>query len=109
NTGQITANYSILPELKLLIRSGLKTYNDRYSQRQAISFNRNGKGYFRTGQNYSMDLNNDLLLTYFKEFGRFGIDALGGGAINYYQYRDIHANTNNGLSIPAFYSLNASI
>lgn len=109
NTGQITANYSILPELKLLIRSGLNTYNDRYSQRQAISFNRNGKGYFRTGQNYSMDLNNDLLLTYFKEFGRFGIDALGGGAINYYQYRDINANTNNGLSIPAFYSLNASI
>ena len=109
NTGQITANYSILPEMKILLRSGVNTYNDKYSQRQAISFNRNGKGYFRTGQNYTIDLNNDLLLTYYKNFGHFGIDAWGGGSVNYYQFRDINANTNNGLSIPAFYSLSASI
>ncbi len=109
NTGQITGRYSILPELDLLIRSGMNTYNNRYSQRQAISFNRNGKGYYSAGQNYSMDLNNDVLLTYYKEVGRFGVDALGGVSINYYQNRDVNANTNNGLSIPAFYSLNASV
>jgi TonB-linked SusC/RagA family outer membrane protein len=109
NTGQITANYNILPELKVLLRSGMDTYNDKYSQQQAMSFNRSGKGYFLTGQNYSMNLNNDLLLTFNKGFGKFGIDALGGGSLNYYQYRVVEANTNNGLSIPAFYSLNASV
>lgn len=109
NTGQMTATYSILPGMKALLRSGVNTYSDRFTQQQALSFNRSGKGYFLTGQDYSMDLNNDLLLTYTKELGRFGLDALGGGAINYYQYRETEAHTNNGLSIPGFYSLNASI
>ncbi|HEX3009677.1 MAG TPA: SusC/RagA family TonB-linked outer membrane protein, partial [Bacteroidales bacterium] len=109
NTGQFTANYSIMPGMKLLMRSGVDTYSDRYSQRRALSYNRNGKGYFMTGESYSMDLNNDVILTYNKTFGRFGVDALGGGSVNYYQDRYVQANTNNGLSIPAFYSLNASV
>ncbi len=109
NTGQITANYTIQPEMKLLLRSGIDTYSDRYSQRRAMSYNRNGKGYFLTGQEYSMDLNNDAMITYNKNFGKFGIDLLGGGSINYYEYRYVQANTNNGLSIPGFYSLSASV
>ncbi len=109
NTGQFTANYTVMPGLKFLFRSGIDTYSDRYSQRRAKSYNRNGKGSFLTGQEYSMNLNNDAIISYNKTFGRFGIDALGGGSVYYYQYRYVQANTTNGLSIPGFYSLNASV
>ncbi len=109
NTGQITANYTIQPGMKLLLRSGIDTYSDRYSQSRAMSYNRNGKGYFMTGESYSMDLNNDAMITYNKNFGKFGVDVLGGGSVNYYEDRYVQANTNNGLSIPGFYSLSASV
>ena len=109
NNGSFSANYNITPLLKVLLRTGLNTYSNRYSHRTAISFNRTGQGYFETGQSYYMDLNNDLVLSFNKKFKSFGIDLLGGGSLSYYQYRETSANTNGGLSIPKYYSLNASV
>ncbi len=109
NNGAFSANYKLTSQINVLLRSGINTYTNRYSHRQAISYNRSENGLFEIGQNYYMDVNNDLVLTFDKTFNSFGIDALAGGSLNYYQSRDIHSQTNGGLSIPEYYSLNASV
>lgn len=42
-------------------------------------------------------------------FGDFAIDGFVGGTIYYYYDDAISSNTRNGLSIPGYYSLKASV
>src|SRR5699024_1577254 len=56
-------------------------------------------------QLWGFSINNDLILTYDKNIGDFGLNVLGGGSIAYHQDREQGAQTTNGLSIPGWYSL----
>jgi len=44
-----------------------------------------------------------------KTFEKFSLDGLFGGTIFYKQDEGIEAKTQNGLTIPGYYSLNASV
>ena len=109
NNGHLMATYSVNPNLNLILKSGINTYTGRNKREQALDYNQSGKGYFNKSQSYYMDLNNDMLVTYNKEVGDFKVDALLGGAVNYYQSEGISSYTVNGLSIPTYYSLKASV
>lgn len=124
--GTITMNYDIFPWLKATIRSGY----DMYSNRQVVRISKgslisagsatvidNGaqvwgesmKGSFSLGLGRGYSFNNDFLLTINKSFEKFTVDAFVGGTIFLRQDEGTDSETQGGLSIPAYYSLKASV
>ena len=106
----LTANYSFTPDLKLMFRAGYDYYSNENTKRNPASINSTRGGFSSAGmfsdyQYWGFSTNNDLILTYDKKFGRFGLNALGGGSIYYYEDRSQGASTVNGLNIPGWYSL----
>lgn len=124
--GSVSLNYGITSWLNATVRSGFDSYSDRQvvqiskgSFRSAGSatvilngsqiWGESQRGSYNTGLGRGYSFNNDLLLSGNKKFGDFNLDALAGGTIYYRQDEGIEALTSGGLSIPAFYSLKASI
>jgi len=121
----LVANYNFTKDLKLMFRNGYDYYSNEetvrnpaginstrgYSDDAASSFSWSwgGKGLYAMNETWGYSLNSDLILTYNKKFGDFGLDALGGGSIYYYQDREFGAKTANGLQVPGLYSLNNAI
>lgn len=125
-SGLLNMGYSFTPRIKLILRSGF----DIYSEHQTIrisegSFHgggtstvlRNGRqvwgepylGSFNVGLGKGYSINNDLLFMANKTLGHFHLDGLAGGTIFYTHSQGIQAFTQDGLIIPAFYSLKASV
>ncbi|MDR3269679.1 MAG: SusC/RagA family TonB-linked outer membrane protein [Tannerella sp.] len=111
----LSINYQILPWMKAILRSGGDLHADLnqkrapldiHSQREWGSTN---KGYYSESQQYYYTVTNDFLLLMDKRFGAFSIDGLLGGSINMTYDKSLQANTRNGLSVPGFYSLKASV
>ena len=121
----LSLSYDLTDWLKATVRSGLDFYTNRGQLRtsmgsyvsqgntgvpgQGWSWNGTRVGGYNTGQTQGFSMNNDLLLTGDKSFGDFNIEYLAGGTIFYNRYDNIVASTVGGLSIPAFFSLNASV
>jgi len=121
----LSMSYDVTDWLKATVRSGLDFYTDRGQLRTALgsyvnqgntgvpgqnwSWNGTRVGGYNTGQTQGFSINSDLLLTGDKEFGEFGLEYLAGGTIFYDRYENIIASTVGGISIPAFFSLNASV
>lgn len=124
--GQFTASYDVTDWLTALVRTGY----DNYSNKQIIrvskgSFQGGGattvipggtevwgesqKGSFNEGISRGFSTNTDALLTAKKTFNNFSIDGFVGGTIFYQRNEGIEGMTKGGLSIPAFYSFNASL
>ena len=53
-------------------------------------------------------MNSDFILAANQTFGDFNIDGMLGGTVYYYYDDSMTSSTSNGLSIPGYYSLNAS-
>jgi TonB-linked SusC/RagA family outer membrane protein len=109
--GFVLAAYQFTPWLKLSLRSGIDFYLNRYISRNPISA-RNAwsyYGYYEDEKSNGYSLNNDLILSFDKTFGKFRVEALAGGSIFYTRDDYFEANTQGGISIPGFYSLYASV
>ena len=118
-------SYDITAWLKASIRTGLDFYIDRGDQRiswgsylstgntptpgNLWTWNGTRTGGFVTGQTQGYSINNDLLLTGDKSFGKFGVDYLAGGTIYYKEDKNMYGNTVGGISVPGFFSLRASV
>ncbi|MFA5044549.1 MAG: SusC/RagA family TonB-linked outer membrane protein [Paludibacter sp.] len=124
--GTLSLNYDILSWLKATLRSGFDTYSDReeikISKGSLISagsatlipngtqvWGESANGSYNVGISRGYSFNNDLLLTGNKTFGKFSVDGLFGGTIYYRQDEGMEAMTQAGLTIPGYYSLNASV
>lgn len=124
--GAIAMDYEFQPWLKATLRIGY----DTYSNRQEIKISKgslqsagsatiitNGsqvwgeskRGSYNIGLSRGYSINNDFILTANHKFKDFVLDGFVGGAINYGQDEGIEAKTDGGLSVPAFYSLKASV
>lgn len=124
--GSVSADYNFTSWLKGTVRTGF----DIYSDRQDITISKgsfqgagtakvlNGgsevwgesqRGSFNIGLGRGYSINNDLLLSADKTFNDFRLDGFIGGTIYFTQDDGIEALTKGGLSIPAYYSLKASI
>lgn len=105
----LTNNYSFTPWLKATLRSGLDYYAEKVTRRNPIGTLTDPKGSYGKTNTSGYSLNNDLLLLANHEFGNFGIDGLLGGTIYYWNSNSTSIATQNGLSMPGYYSIYASV
>lgn len=124
--GEFTVNYEVTDWLKAMLRTGY----DNYSNKQQInisqgSFQGGGattvldggtqvwgesqRGSYNVGIGRGLSTNTDAMLLAQKKLKDFSIDGFVGGSIFYQQNEGIEAMTQGGISIPAFYSLDASM
>lgn len=109
--GYLSAKYDFTPWLQLFIRSGLDTYSTKNEWKNPMSalggWNKNG--YYCLQRDGGYSLNEDAMLSAKHKFGDFELDGLLGGSIYYWKSDNIMAETQNGLKIPGYYSLKASV
>ena len=115
--GSLSLKYNILPWMTLQLRAGgVAGFTNEVSRSSmgTCSYNRSywkdgSKGYYAETKSTSMTMNYDALLLINKKFNDFSIDAVLGGSLYTYTYNSLMSETVNGLTIPGFYSLNASV
>lgn len=107
----VNAAYEINSWLKVMVRSGADVYNKREEYRNAISANGawNKKGYYSVNKDTKFSINADAMLMADKTWGKFNLNGIAGGNIFYLHTDGMYSETQGGLSIPGYYSLNASI
>ncbi|MBP1664286.1 MAG: TonB-linked outer membrane protein, SusC/RagA family [Bacteroidetes bacterium] len=122
--GNVTVNYDISPELKALVRVGYDTYSVRseikvskgnYQSAGTASiagievWGESLKGSYNVGIDRGYSLNSDGILMYNKTIKDFTIDALAGISTSIKRDESVYSFTQGGLSIPGYFSLNASV
>ncbi|WP_203558429.1 SusC/RagA family TonB-linked outer membrane protein [Bacteroides sp. 519] len=107
----LNGTYEVTPWLKAMVRGGLDFYSKRNEWRNAISANQawDKKGFYGVSRNSEFSINTDAMLMADKTWGKFNLNVLAGGNIYYFFNDNMRSTTAGGLSIPEFYSLNASI
>lgn len=123
----LTTSYEVSDWLKVTARSGIDFFVDRGQIRVSqgswvstgntsvpgIPYPWNGTltGAYLSGRTQGFSINSDLLLTGNKKFidDRLGLDYLLGGTIYYNRNDNLNAQTTGGISVPGYYSLNASV
>jgi TonB-linked SusC/RagA family outer membrane protein len=115
--GSLNFNYQILPWLKFQARMGGVSNADRTICRSSVGTISKNRGYWYDGKlgYYSEEketmtkLNYDAFFMVNKKWENLSIDAILGGSIYTYHYNSLQSNTKNGLSVPGFYSIAASV
>ena len=105
----ITMTYNLLKDLSVIFRSGYDNYSNDQEYRRSMGDSGERRGYFRYDQFMGSSFNNDLIIRGNYKWNDLGVDFIGGGSTYWYQETDFMANTRGGLSVPGFYSLNASV
>jgi len=122
----VNASYDLTDWLTFTFRSGLDFYVERgelkISQGSYTSAGNTGipgipypwgesrKGSYMTGQTKGFSINSDFLVTGKKTFiDKLEVDYLAGGTIFFDRSDNINAKTMGGISIPEYFSLNASV
>ncbi len=123
----LALSYQLTDWLKASVRSGLDFYNDRGELRTSwgsylssgntsvpgnlYTWNGTKTGAYNYGQTQGYSINTDVLFTGEKSFvnDKFNVEYLAGGTIFFKQDDNINANTVGGISVPAFFSLRASV
>ena len=126
----LAATYNFNKDLKLLFRSGYDFYSNVetmrnpagvHSNRSSFALGRfadqtgggtsisfNSLGTYGINKDWGMSTNNDVILMYNKKAKDWAFDGLAGGTIYFYKDQILDAATQNGLSVPGWYSLRAS-
>ena len=120
----IGMTYEFTPWLKAVARAGIDFYVHReelkVSKDSYVSTGNtgaggggtwNGKdtGAYSTGRNTGYSINTDFMLMADKTFGKLTVEGMIGGNIYYRQDESIYGSTMNGLSLPGYFSLKASV
>ena len=125
----LIANYRFTKDLKLMFRTGYDYFKNELTIRNPAGINStrggsvgrfnadnksgpsgnfgwnwNAAGMYGQDETWGYSTNNDLILTYTKKIGKFGIDALAGGSIYYFFDREYGGQTVNGLNVAGWYS-----
>lgn len=103
--GNLSATINLAPNLDLLLRTALNTYNQDREQHRPYSINRYAKGYFEAQDIWKQEVNSDFLLTYNKDVSKdFSMNLSAGGNMRDYKYRRTDASV-EGLVVPGVYKL----
>lgn len=105
----ITMTYDILKNLAVIFRSGYDNYSNSQENRYSKGYSSERRGYFAYNQYTGSSFNNDLIIKGDYKWNDFGVDFIGGGSTYWYKDTDFESHTRGGLSVPGFYSLNASV
>lgn len=113
----LTLNYQVTDWAKFILRSGYDFYGNTRAQQNPSGifgtrggysgFHANGKYY--TSKTDGFSTTNDFLFMVNKNVSDFNFQGLLGATVLYQKSNSITASTQNGLSIPGFYSLRSSV
>ncbi|NJB83284.1 SusC/RagA family TonB-linked outer membrane protein [Wenyingzhuangia aestuarii] len=118
--------YELAPWLKASLRTGLDTYNNQEEIQISVGslqgagvstvvkggsqvWGESKKGSYNVGLSKGSSVTSDFILSANKKIKEVVLDGFVGGSIFYMQDEGIEAMTKGGLSIPGYYSLNASV
>ena len=110
--GQVKMKWDITEDLSLQGRSSavLKhTFEDRESPKSYLNYDDPREGDYKTWNTDQVNIDNDILLSYKKDFSeQFGLSANAGASMFYKKYQQEY-NATDGLVVPWVYSLNNSL
>ncbi|MBC6492516.1 SusC/RagA family TonB-linked outer membrane protein [Flavihumibacter stibioxidans] len=111
--GDVSLAYKITNDLKVKFtyrKNQLTTFweDKTYSILETSATQTGVRGRYGTGESYSNRENFEGLLSYSKKWKDFSFNGNLGFDIMRTAYKDIRANTNNGLSVPDFFALSNS-
>ncbi|WP_372745824.1 SusC/RagA family TonB-linked outer membrane protein [Lutibacter sp.] len=121
----VSASYQLVDWLKATLRAGYDSYTDKGELRISVgSYQSSGNtsipgnsypwiggttGAYGIGMDSGHSFNTDFLLTGDRAINeKIKVEYLVGGSIFSKEDNNFYANTNNGLTVPGFYSLAAS-
>lgn len=110
--GYINLSYQVTPWLKAALRSGADFYSSKTEWKTPIGSTAgwgSKKGYYGMRNSTGFSTNNDFILMADKQWGDFSVDGFLGGSIYYYNTSSLTGETKNGIILPNFYSLAASV
>lgn len=102
-------NYNFAKWLKVVTRIGADMYRNRTEVRQALSTRDKPEGSYSITSNTGYSVNGDALAMVDHKIGNFNLDSFIGGAINFYEADGHYSSTENGIMVPGYYSLKASV
>lgn len=103
--------------MKLQLRAGGVAYANNNVTRSSVGTISKGRGgwedgalgYYKEGKKTGFTMNYDFFLLFNKKLSDFSVDGLLGGSLYYTKTKNLEASTKNGLSVPGFYSIKASV
>lgn len=110
--GFLNLTYDFTSWLKLTLRSGADYYSSKSEYKTPIGTSAgwgSKKGYYSVSNSNGFSTNNDLILMANKKIGDFNLDGFLGGTIYYFYNNNMSGSTKNGIILPEYYSLNASV
>lgn len=107
--GSLNMTLDMTDWLKLVVRVGGDAFRDQYVSKQPISTRSNQKGSFSLSNYTGYSTTDDAMLMADKRFGDFTVDGFFGGSIYFRENDKQSSSTSNGLNMPGFFSLNASV
>ena len=107
----MNAKYDFTPWLRASLRTGVDMYTEREIWRNSIGAygGWDKKGYYEEQRKGGYSINNDIIISADKKFGDFSIDGFVGTTLYFYQDDVLNGKTSNGITIPGYYSLKASV
>jgi TonB-linked SusC/RagA family outer membrane protein len=112
--GDVSLTYKITNDLKIrgsYVKQQLTTWTEdkTFNLLEASATQTGVQGYYGTKETFSNRENFQGLASYTKKFGDFGVNANLGFDIMRSKYKDVSANSNNGLNVPDFFDLANSV
>lgn len=108
-TANLTLNYEITKKISVMYRSGYDYFSNNQEGRRSVGDSGEKRGYYSYNQYDGSSFNNDLIANGNFKWKDFSFNVLAGGSIYWYKNNNMESNTRGGLSVPGFYSLNASV
>ncbi|MDR2921578.1 MAG: SusC/RagA family TonB-linked outer membrane protein [Tannerella sp.] len=105
---QATLNYEITDWVKATARVGSDTYSKKEEYTVPLSARNSQTGSFEKRNYRGYSITGDALLIADKKLGDFNVGGIFGAGLTYYQDDYFRGYTNGGLTVPGFYSLQAS-
>lgn len=105
--GNVKLDWQIIPDLSLMLRYGLDTYNEERDMKVPYSVVDDPRGAFGLINIKSFESNADFLLTYKKDFQNFSLSASAGGNIRFQSNSTVNNSSlpGTGLVVPGVYTI----
>jgi len=109
--GQLRFKWDIDNNLSLQARSSAvvnKLFENRESPKSYLNYGDPREGDYKTWNTSQLNIDNDLLVTWFKQLGNELTFTINGGGSTFYRRYQQEYNATDGLIVPKVYTLNNS-
>lgn len=107
--GHFNVTYEFAPWIRTTARAGIDAYSIRDESKTPKDTRGDKKGAYTIRNYRGMSVNGDLIAIAEHSFGDINLDGMLGSSIYFYEDNGHESSTSNGLLIPGYYSLKASV